>query len=266
MATLHRLQLLSRRSEPCSATPTSGLQHRRAATATLATPGLDQQRGVGGRRPDRHGERADLTLKANGAPTKGVGSADERTRYRKSSCASTSRFRRGLEEILAATAPDAADVDTLGESVHPKASHTSARQPQQVINLRLRREAVRRIRQGAARPHELQELYLAAGRASGVLVTWTPDLGEAEAAQAHARTAHSQTCRYRRRRRTRRAWGTLNRITHRPFQKDYSRADLLIQDGLKYAGPGTSTVRLLCGAAQCAANNGDFRNCPEPTK
>ena len=41
------------------------------------------------------------------------------------------------------------------------------------------------------------------------------------------------------------------------FQKNYAEAASIIEDGMKYAGPGTSIVRLLCGAAQCAANLGN---------
>ncbi|MGH3567389.1 MAG: hypothetical protein ACRDRH_15420 [Pseudonocardia sp.] len=164
------------------------------------------------------------------------------------------------EDILAATQPDAVDVDALGESVASlSVAYLSARSapPTPMLNqgLQLRHEAVRRIKEGAARPHELKDLYLAAGRAFGVLSYAALDLGEPEAAKTHARAAwrladlandDEQ-----------RAWvrGTESLIAR--FQKDYRFAATLIQDGLKYAGPGTSTVRLLCGAAQCAANNAD---------
>lgn len=53
------------------------------------------------------------------------------------------------------------------------------------------------------------------------------------------------------------AWarGTQSLVSR--FEKKYNIAQKYIEDGLRFAGSGTSEVRLLCGAAQCAANLGD---------
>ncbi len=54
-----------------------------------------------------------------------------------------------------------------------------------------------------------------------------------------------------------RAWvrGTQSLIAR--YKGDYHAATELIEDGLRYAGDGTSTIRLLCGQAQCFAHFGD---------
>jgi hypothetical protein len=54
-----------------------------------------------------------------------------------------------------------------------------------------------------------------------------------------------------------RAWsrGTQSLISR--FGKRYDLAQMYIEDGMRFASNGTSEVRLLCGAAQCAAKLGD---------
>jgi hypothetical protein len=54
-----------------------------------------------------------------------------------------------------------------------------------------------------------------------------------------------------------RAWvrGTQSLVAR--FEKRYELAEAFVEDGLKFAGSGTSEIRILCGAAQCAANLGD---------
>jgi tetratricopeptide (TPR) repeat protein len=236
----------------------SGLSYRELERPTLATRGWISNIASGARWPDRSWvERADSALKARGmllrAWDAGQAERDEHKRTRSLLLASV----KDSDQILLATAPDAVDVDTLNESIGSLsvAYLSSPAAPMLDQGLKLRHEVVRRIREGAARPHEFGDLYLAASRASGVLSYAALDLGDPDAAATHARAgwqladlAGDDELR---------AWVRGTESLIKRFQKDYGAAGRLIEDGLKYAGPGTSTVRLLCGAAQCAANSGD---------
>jgi tetratricopeptide (TPR) repeat protein len=236
----------------------SGLSYRDLERPTLASRGWINNVASGARWPDRSWVgRADEALKAEGRLLAAWDRANAERETEKRTRSLLLVSVKDSEEILTATNPDAVDVDTLGESVASLsvAYLSSPAAPMLSQGMQLRQEAVRRLKNGAARPSEFKDLYLAAGRASGVLSYAALDLGEPDAAMTHARTAwrlaeladdDEQ-----------RAWvrGTESLIAR--FRKDYSSAAALIQDGLRYAGPGTSTVRLLCGAAQCAANSGD---------
>jgi hypothetical protein len=236
----------------------SCLSYRELERPTLATRGWISNIASGARWPDRSWvERVDAVLKANqrlvNAWDRGNAEREMEKRTRSLLLVSV----KDSEAILAATAPDAVDVDALGESIVSLSVKylSSPAAPMLDQGLQLRQEAMRRIKEGAARPHEFKELYLAASRASGVISYAALDLGEPDIARIHAQAAwrladvaNDNELR---------AWvrGTESLIAR--FEKDYGRATTLIHDGLKYAGPGTSTVRLLCGAAQCAANSGD---------
>lgn len=121
----------------------------------------------------------------------------------------------------------------------------------------LRSEVIRRLRTGQHRPYERADLYMAAGRLSGVLAYAALDLGHPQAAFAHARAAWN--CGELANDNELRAWvrGTQSLIAR--FQGDYNTALAFARDGLQYAGRGTSEMRLLCGQAQCLANMGDSR-------
>jgi hypothetical protein len=54
-----------------------------------------------------------------------------------------------------------------------------------------------------------------------------------------------------------RAWARGTQALIARFDQNYERSREYIMDGLRYAGAGISEVRLLCGAAQTAANLGD---------
>jgi hypothetical protein len=108
---------------------------------------------------------------------------------------------------------------------------------------------------GAVRPGQLSDLYVALGRVCGVLAYAALDLGSPEAAATHGRAvwtmgdmAGDNNLR---------AWarGTQSLIAR--FEKNYPLAQAYVDDGLRFADVGTSEIRLLCGAAQCAANLGD---------
>lgn len=236
----------------------SGRSYRELERPTLATRGWISNVASGTRWPDRSwAERADSTLNGCGRlVTAWDRGNDERVAAKRTRALLLASVKDSVD-ILTATAPDAVDADVLGENVAALgiAYLSSPAAPMLEQGMQLRKEVVRRIQEGAARPNEFRELYLAAGRASGVLSYAALDLGESAAARTHAQTAwklanaadDDEL----------RAWvrGTESLIAR--FQKDYPSAAHLIQDGMRYAGPGTSTVRLLCGAAQCAANSGD---------
>ena len=239
----------------------SGVSYRELERPTLATRGWISNVASGARWPDRSWtERADTALNAGGrllrAWDAGQAEREEAKRHRLLIATSV----RDSEEILRAAAPDAVDVDGLNESAASLSVAYLASPPAPMLTqgMQLRGEIVRRLREDAARPHERDDLYLAASRTSGVLSYAALDLGDPAAAATHAKVAwkladiagDDEL----------RAWvrGTESLIAR--FQKDYNAAKTFIDEGMKYAGPGTSTVRLLCGAAQCAANGGDVES------
>ena len=123
----------------------------------------------------------------------------------------------------------------------------------------LREDVLARLRDHHHGPHERADLFVSAGRLSGVLAYAALDLGWAEEAHEHARAA-GQCARY--------AgdmelllWvrGTQSLIAR--FQGDYGRALKFVDDGLPHADgvPGTGKARLLCGRVQCLSNLGDSR-------
>jgi len=119
----------------------------------------------------------------------------------------------------------------------------------------LRADVLHRLQRRHHRPQERADLYLAAGRVSGVLAYAALDLGEPDAAFHH--TQAGWTCAEYAGDDELRTWirGTQSLIAR--FQGAYERALQLVRDGRRYAGNGTSAVRLLCGEAQCLANLGD---------
>ncbi|KIZ16864.1 helix-turn-helix domain-containing protein [Streptomyces natalensis] len=123
----------------------------------------------------------------------------------------------------------------------------------------LRRDALARLRDYRHGPHERADLYVSAGRLSGILAYAALDLGDSAAALEHARAAgrcaqyagDTELLMWVR--------GTQSLISR--FAGDYGIALDYVRDGLQYAGdvPGTGEARLLCGEVQCLANLGDSR-------
>jgi ATP/maltotriose-dependent transcriptional regulator MalT len=123
----------------------------------------------------------------------------------------------------------------------------------------LRSDALQRLRDHRHATLERADLYVAAGRLSGILAYAALDLGDADAALEHARAAgrcarHAGDLELL-------MWvrGTQSLIAR--FKGDYGVALDYVRDGLQYAGdvPGTGEARLLCGEVQCLANLGDSR-------
>jgi hypothetical protein len=138
----------------------------------------------------------------------------------------------------------------LGASYIANPPHSMLKQ-----GLALRRELLRRMNAGALRPSQLSDLYVAIARASGVIAYAALDLGDVSAATVHgaavwhmADLADDNGLR---------AWarGTQSLIAR--FNQEFVKAQLFAENGLRYAGVGTSRPRLLCAAAQCAAHQGD---------
>ncbi|WP_330328209.1 helix-turn-helix domain-containing protein [Streptomyces pseudovenezuelae] len=123
----------------------------------------------------------------------------------------------------------------------------------------LRGEAFERLRSGHHRPQDRSDLYVAAGRLSGVLSYALLDMGDAEEALEHA-TAAGRCAEFAGDAELA-AWvaGTKSLIAR--FQGDYGRALEFVRDGYQWVGhgQGTGEARLHCGEAQCLANLGDSR-------
>jgi transcriptional regulator with XRE-family HTH domain len=123
----------------------------------------------------------------------------------------------------------------------------------------LRGEAFERIRSGHHRPQDRSDLYVTAGRLSGVLSYALLDMGDADEALEHA-TAAGRCAEFAGDAELS-AWvaGTKSLIAR--FQGDYGRALEYVRDGYQWVGHGhgTGEARLRCGEAQCLANLGDSR-------
>lgn len=152
-----------------------------------------------------------------------------------------------LDELHAGVEETA--VDYLGTAPGPMLHRADA----------LRRDVLVRLRDYRHGPHERADLYVAAGRLSGVLAYAALDLGDADAALEHARAAGR--CAQYAGDMELLMWvrGTQSLIAR--FNGDYGIALDYVRDGLQYAGdvPGTGEARLLCGEMQCLANLGDSR-------
>jgi transcriptional regulator with XRE-family HTH domain len=123
----------------------------------------------------------------------------------------------------------------------------------------LRAEAFERIRSGHHRSADRSDLYVAAGRLSGVLAYALLDMGDPDEALAHAGAAGR--CAEYAGDAELAAWvaGTKSLIAR--FQGDYGQALEYVRDGYQWVGSGhgTGEARLRCGEAQCLANLGDSR-------
>lgn len=159
--------------------------------------------------------------------------------------------------LLLVTQPDAVELDRISESAASLAVAylSSPARPMLEQAVALRHELTRRVTLGAVRPDELSDLYVTLGRVCGVLAYAALDLGRPQLAATHGDVAwrmadvagDNELW----------AWvrGTQSLIAR--FEKRYILGQTYVDEGLRFAGSGTSEVRLLCGSAQCAANLGD---------
>lgn len=213
----------------------------------------------GRRTADRHlAESVDTVLRANGR----LLGAWEREDVARAEQAAT---RRTLAASLATTRDlmELAELDLadLHAGVEETAVDYLGTPPAPMLQRanNLRADALRRLKQRHHRPNERSDLYLIAGRLSGVLAYAALDLGSADAAMQHA--AAAGRCAEYAGDTELAAWvaGTQSLICR--FQGDYGAAMEYIDAGFEHVGDGTGTgeARLLCGRAQCAANLGGSR-------
>ncbi|MER6602508.1 helix-turn-helix domain-containing protein [Streptomyces parvus] len=153
------------------------------------------------------------------------------------------------------------DIAALQEGVEVTAVDYLASPPAPMMDRAhvLRADAFERIRSGHHRPADRSDLYVAAGRLSGVLAYALLDLGDAVEALIHADAAGR--CAEYAGDAELAAWvaGTKSLIAR--FQGDYGKALEFVRDGYQWVGSGhgTGEARLRCGEAQCLANLGNSR-------
>ncbi|MFH9500572.1 helix-turn-helix domain-containing protein [Streptomyces globisporus] len=123
----------------------------------------------------------------------------------------------------------------------------------------LRAEAFERLRSGHHRSSDRSDLYVAAGRLSGVLAYSLLDQGDATEALIHADAAGR--CAEYAGDTELAAWAAGTKSLIARFQGDYGRALDFVRDGYQWVGSGhgTGEARLRCGEAQCLANLGDSK-------
>lgn len=247
------------RSALAEARRKSGTSLAVLAAATFVSRGWINNVEGGRRWPSREWvEQADRVL---GAGYRLVDAWDVAERER-GQVAETEALLKDVEretQLLLASQPDAVELDRINESVAALSVSYLANPARPMLEQGrlLRHELTRRLTSGAVRPGELSDLYVALGRVSGVLTYAALDLGSPTTAASHAdlawrmaEVAGDNELK---------AWvrGTQSLLSR--FEQNYILATEYISDGLKYSGAGTSDVRLLCGAAQCAAHGGDAK-------
>lgn len=245
------------RSRFAEARRKSGTSLAVLAAATFVSRGWINNVEAGRRWPSREWvEQADRVL---GAGYTLVDAWDAAERERGTAAETTALLNDVNREtqLLLASRPDAVDLDQINERVTELsvAYLANPARPMLEQGRLLRHELTRRLISGAIRPGELTDLYVALGRVCGILTYAALDLGSPTTAASHADLAwqmaelagDGEL----------KAWvrGTQSLLAR--FEKNFVLATEYVSDGLQYAGPGTSTVRLLSGAAQCAANGGD---------
>ncbi|WP_086562040.1 helix-turn-helix domain-containing protein [Streptomyces africanus] len=203
-------------------------------------------------------EAADEATGANGALVK---QWHEEDRERREAAAAHRIRAAALAMSRDLTALADLDISELQEGVSATAVDYLASPPGPMMDRAhvLRGEAFERLRSGHHRPQDRSDLYVAAGRLSGVLSYALLDMGDADEALAHA-TAAGRCAEFAGDAELA-AWvaGTKSLIAR--FQGDYGRALEYVRDGYQWVGhgQGTGEARLRCGEAQCLANLGDSR-------
>ncbi|MEG8180245.1 helix-turn-helix domain-containing protein [Nocardia terpenica] len=208
-------------------------------------------------------ERADRALNGNGVLV-AAWEADHRQRTEAAATLKLlERARRESEALI--VAPDGVHLDDIQDDILHVARTSGIEAYDRTIRhaLGLRAELMRRLREGAHRPDEIRDLYIALGRVCGVLAYLTLDLGQADMARAHVRAAFQLGDRadYNQLR----AWARGTQSLAFRFTKDFELARDAAIDGLRYvdASTGTAEPRLLCGLAASTANLGDSQRAVE---
>lgn len=213
-----------------------------------------------GRRPTplRVAEVADEATGANGALVEEWHREDQ---ARREAAAAHRTRAAALAMSRDLTALADLDIGELQEGVSATAVDYLASPPAPMMDRAhvMRGEAFERLRSGHHRPQDRSDLYVTAGRLSGVLSYALLDMGDADEALEHA-TAAGRCAEFAGDAELA-AWvaGTKSLIAR--FQGDYGRALEYVRDGYQWVGSGhgTGEARLRCGEAQCLANLGDSR-------
>lgn len=144
---------------------------------------------------------------------------------------------------------EATAVDYLGSPPAPMMDRAHA----------LQAEVAERLRSGHHRPQDRSDLYVTAGRLSGVLAYAVLDMDAPDEALAHV--AAASRCADYAGDAELAAWAAGTRSLIRRFMGDYGLALDAIRDGYQHVGSGhgTGEARLRCGEAQCLANLGNSR-------
>jgi tetratricopeptide (TPR) repeat protein len=160
-----------------------------------------------------------------------------------------------LIERLAATV-DPVAIEQFGEDVDRLAVEYIASPPVVIAHeAKTLRDGITIALERTRRPRQIQDLYLLAGRLSGILAYAALDLGNPSAAMANARSA--LMCADLAGHQGLEIWvrGTQSWIAR--FARRYEDAERYLQDGMKLAPRGTGLARLASGQAQCRAHLGD---------
>lgn len=213
-----------------------------------------------GRRPAplRAAEAVDEATGANGALVE-QWHREDRERREAAAVHRTRAAALAMSRDLTALAD--LDITELQEGVSATAVDYLATPPGPMMDRAhtLRGEAFERLRSGHHRIQDRSDLYLTAGRLSGVLSYALLDMGDSDEALEHATAAGR--CAELAGDAELAAWvaGTKSLIAR--FQGDYGRALEYVRDGYQWVGhgQGTGEARLRCGEAQCLANLGDSR-------
>ncbi len=160
-------------------------------------------------------------------------------------------------ESLLTGRTEGVDFEFLCEAAHRLGASYVMTAPGSMLRqaLSLRRELRRRLKSEVLRPGQVADSYVAIGRACGVLAYAALDLGDPVAAATHGAAAWHMAEIVGDN--DLRGWvrGTQSLVAR--FSQDFVRADLFAEAGLRYARAGASKSRLICAAAQSAANQGD---------
>lgn len=203
-------------------------------------------------------EKADEALGAGGRLV-AVWQVEDQARREAAAAHRTRAAALAMSNDLSALAD--LDIAALQEGVEVTAVDYLASPPAPMMDRAhvLRADAFERIRSGHHRPADRSDLYVAAGRLSGVLAYALLDLGDAAEALIHADAAGR--CAEYAGDAELATWvaGTKSLIAR--FQGDYGKALEFVRDGYQWvgAGHGTGEARLRCGEAQCLANLGNSR-------
>ncbi|MDX2974432.1 helix-turn-helix transcriptional regulator [Kribbella solani] len=227
------------------------------AAATFVSRGWINNVEAGRRWPHNDWvERADRELAASGELV-ALWRRESLERERGSARREALRRCERESQLLLAAEPDALDLDEINETISELAVTYLASPPDPMLTqaMALRGELVRRLSIRNVKSDQVSDLHIGLSRVSGILAYAALDLGDSKGAAMHGAVAYKMAAQAGDSELMAWSRGTQSLIAR--FDKNYALGRELIDDGMNHAGQGTSEIRLICGAAQCAANLGD---------